>query len=137
MNVFTYGSLMYAEVWERVVRGRHRSLPARLRGFRRRAVVGAAYPGAVPQAGAEIRGRVYLDVDSTDVARLDAFEASEYRRDEVLVLPEAPQAGATPLQAQVYVYLDADRLAAHDWDPRRFEREQLAGFADRHGAAGR
>lgn len=139
MNVFTYGSLMYPQVWERVVRGRYRSAPAELAGFRRLALLGVAYPGAVPDAGARILGRLYFDVRADDLDRLDAFEASEYRREEVAVtLQPSAQGARQPAQvaAQVYVYLGEARLAGHDWDAQRFECEHLAGFVDEHSATG-
>jgi len=133
LNVFTYGSLMYPEVWDRVVRGRYRSAAAQLTGFRRRALTDASYPAAVSEAGARIRGRVYFDVAADDLARLDAFEASEYRREEVEVQADTP-AGPVTARAQVYVYLVVSRLAPQDWDEQRFERDHLADFAQRHGA---
>lgn len=132
MNVFTYGSLMYPQVWERVVRARYRSAPARLDGFERRALAGVSYPGAIRSDASRIRGRVYFDVDAADLARLDAFESSEYRREEVVVSIE--DAGGRKVPAQLYVYLDHARLLAQDWDVARFERDHLAGFADEHGA---
>jgi gamma-glutamylcyclotransferase (GGCT)/AIG2-like uncharacterized protein YtfP len=134
MNVFTYGSLMYAPVWERVVCGRYRSAPARLDGWRRHALAGVTYPGAVVSHGAAILGRVYFDIGGDDLLRLDAFEGGEYRRDTVhVVLPEAAGASAP---AQVYAFLDGTRLRPHDWDAALFVREHLSGFADAHVGAG-
>jgi len=135
MNVFTYGSLMYPQVWDRVVRGRYRSAAGLLQGFRRRALRGVSYPGAIPEANAQIAGRVYFDVAAEDLARLDAFEASEYRRDAVFVSLPAEAGRAVP--AQVYVYLDASRMDPQDWDAQRFEREHLAGFVDDHAGGSR
>lgn len=135
MNVFTYGSLMYPQVWDRVVRGRYRSATARLAGFRRRALIGASYPAAIPDPAALIRGRLYFDVSPDDLVRLDAFEADEYRRDEVDVQVDV-DGESVPARAQVYVYLVESRLAPQDWDVARFERDHLADFAHRHGAAG-
>ena len=132
MNVFTYGSLMYPAVWERVVRGRYAGAPAVLEGYRRLALHGVDYPGAVPQPGARIEGRVYLEVGPDDLARLDAFEADDYRREEVWVHPE----GGAPVRAQVYVFVTAAKLAGVDWDAARFEREHLARFVAAHAAAG-
>jgi len=130
VNVFTYGSLMYAPVWDGVVRGRYRSAPARLDGWRRHALAGATYPGAVATPGAAILGRVYFDVGADDLLRLDAFEGDEYRRDTVrLVLPE-PVGATSP--AQVYAFLDGTRLRPHDWDAERFVREHMAGFVREH-----
>jgi len=132
MNVFTYGSLMYPQVWDRVVRGRYRNAPALLSGFERRALSGASYPGAIRNDAARIRGRVYFDVDAADLARLDAFESVDYRREDVVVALAEERGEAVP--AQIYVYLDRARLLAHDWDVARFEQDHLAGFADDHGA---
>jgi hypothetical protein len=33
LNVFTYGSLMFPEVWNRVVHGRYQLCPARLKAI--------------------------------------------------------------------------------------------------------
>jgi gamma-glutamylcyclotransferase (GGCT)/AIG2-like uncharacterized protein YtfP len=135
-NVFTYGSLMYPQVWERVVRGRYRSALAALDGFRRHALAGVSYPGVVEQPGARVLGRVYFDVPADDLARLDAFESTEYQRceaDVTLLDTQAPQA-TQPVRAQLYVYLRQARLLQQDWDQARFERDHLADFARVHQA---
>ena len=135
-NVFTYGSLMYPQVWERVVRAGYRSAPAALDGFRRHALAGASYPGVVEQTGGRVIGRVYFNVLADDLARLDAFESTEYRRDEVnLTMLDTPVPQASqPVRAQVYVYLNQARLLPLEWDQGRFEREHLADFAHVHRA---
>jgi gamma-glutamylcyclotransferase (GGCT)/AIG2-like uncharacterized protein YtfP len=127
-NVFTYGSLMYPQVWDRVVRGRYASAPARLPGYRRLALVSASYPGIVASDGASVDGRVWFDVAGDDLARLDAFEADEYRRDTVRVTLRGPDGEPAEIDAQAYVFTDPRKLAEHDWDVERFEREQLAAF---------
>ena len=57
-HVFTYGSLMYAPVWERVVVGRYQAAQASAAGFRRHAVRGETYPGVVSAAGGLVLGRL-------------------------------------------------------------------------------
>jgi len=84
-HVFTYGSLMFPEVWQRVVRGDYRSAPAVLDGHARFALAGETYPGAIARSGAIVAGIVYFDVSDADVAALDAFEGSQYRRDRVRI----------------------------------------------------
>jgi gamma-glutamylcyclotransferase (GGCT)/AIG2-like uncharacterized protein YtfP len=150
VNVFTYGSLMYDAVWARVVRGQYSSVPARLSGFRRLAIRDETYPAVVPDADAEVLGRLWFDVSPDDVERLDRFEGSEYRRQAVPVTP-LPARDATPgvpggraeglpvqrsgcVSAHCYLWLDPARLLAQPWDESAFEREHLAGFAQRHGA---
>lgn len=132
MNVFVYGSLMFPQVWRRVVRGTHDGAPAVLRGHRRSALRDAEYPGAVPDPGARIAGWIWFDVDADDVARLDAFEGDEYRRDKV----EVELDDARACEAQVYVFLERDRLATLDWDAAAFERDHLEHFLSRRAPGG-
>ncbi|MFT3801235.1 MAG: gamma-glutamylcyclotransferase family protein [Burkholderiaceae bacterium] len=128
--VFTYGSLMFPSVWTAVVRGRYPSRRAWLHGFRRYAVRGEAYPAAVRDPDARIAGRLYLDVDADDLARLDAFEGAEYERITVPVqrIGEGGQADAT-VDAELYLFLPADRIDRRDWDPVWFESEGLTAFS--------
>ena len=125
MNVFTYGSLMFDPVWSGVVRGRYRSLPAVVADHARHAVRGETYPGVVERAGAEVRGRLWLDVSADDLARLDAFEGADYRRVTVSVSAGEP---ARAMQAQMYLYVRPERLEAAPWDEVWFEREGIARF---------
>src|SRR5271155_1290355 len=60
-HLFTYGSLMFAEVWSRVVHGIYRQMPARAEGV------------------------VYFDVSPADVASLDVFEGEQYQRQVIHV----------------------------------------------------
>lgn len=140
-NVFTYGSLMFAPVWNRVVAGSYRSAPARARGYRRFAVRGASYPAVLPDAPAAVIGRVYFDVAGDDLARLDAFEGDEYRRDTIAIelldpdvdpvdpapAPRGPSEGATT-QASLYVFLVRERVSPDPWNARRFALEQIDRF---------
>lgn len=110
MNVFTYGSLMYPTVWDRVAHGRYPSTMARVRGYRRHGVRDETYPAAVPSTqaidvqGASrealIVGRVYFDVAAADVARLDAFETNDYERATVAAeLLESVRLEPVPVQS--------------------------------------
>jgi gamma-glutamylcyclotransferase (GGCT)/AIG2-like uncharacterized protein YtfP len=134
LNVFTYGSLMYPQVWDRVVRGRYRSVSARVSGYRRLAVRDESYPGVVARAGSVVDGRLYFDVSDEDLARLDAFETDEYHRQEVQAQLLEPGGGT--VGAQLYVFLRAELLSGQDWDADRFVREQLADFVARHTSRG-
>lgn len=122
MNVFTYGSLMFPQVWQHVVRACYRSLPARLYGYARFAVRDASYPGILAVPDAVVDGVLYLGLGADDLERLDAFEGSEYRRQDVAV-----QTAQRVLPAATYVYLLPDRLAAHEWDPGHFDSAAFLG----------
>ena len=125
-HVFTYGSLMFARVWQRVVRGQHAQRAARLQGFERRAVRGRTYPAIVACGGGTVDGRLYLDVDDDDLHRLDVFEGDEYERQTLTVrLLDGSAHGVT---AQAYAWRDPSGLLIHDWDSAWFERHALDGF---------
>ena len=47
MHLFTYGSLMFAEVWQRVVGRSFATVPATLKGYDIFRVRGANFPGVV------------------------------------------------------------------------------------------
>lgn len=115
-HVFTYGSLMFAPVWERVVTAVYRSSPADLTGYRRFAIVGETYPGIMETEAGALTGVLYFDVNDADLQALDDFEGGDYQRRAVQV---TMQTGA-PLTAQTYVYLLPERLATHDWDVASF-----------------
>ncbi|NEX63268.1 gamma-glutamylcyclotransferase family protein [Noviherbaspirillum galbum] len=122
MHVFTYGSLMFSPVWERVVRGSYEAEPAVLSGHVRHAILGETYPGMIASPGSEVAGMLYRGVSDADVAALDAFEGVEYRRVAVQVA-----AGGRPVEAQTYLYLMPDRLSADPWVPERFEMARFLG----------
>lgn len=120
-NVFTYGSLMFAPVWGRVVRGTYRSAAAQLAGYRRYALADDTYPGMVLQDGASVEGVLYFDVDDTDLAALDHFEGAEYRRCSVVLDTHTPTATA----AHTYVFEAVQRLSQQPWDPASFALQRF------------
>ena len=122
-NVFTYGSLMFAPVWERVVQGRYRNATAVLEQHARFALVDDTYPGTIPAAGATVAGVLYLNVGDADLAALDHFEGSEYRRTSVQVRLD----DGSILAAQTYLFEALGRLSALPWEPDDFA---MARFLD-------
>jgi hypothetical protein len=159
-TAFFYGTLISPAVLRRVLFGPEhasassttaRALPAArdalLRGFSRRRVRGADYPGMVPCAGAEVRGVLVAGLTPGDVYRLDVFEGHEYARRavDVLVLrppPATEGAGATPsdapetVRALTYVWTaDAAALEEREWDFDEFRREKLWRWAGDAGEA--
>lgn len=132
MNVFTYGSLMFNTVWQPLARRACASMAAELSGYVREGVIGERYPGLRAQPGALTDGRVYLNVDAETLARLDAFEGSEYRRVAVSVTVKGQGGRRALIDAQVYLFVDPARLDGKPWDPDRFERDDAAGFYRAH-----
>jgi len=127
MNLFTYGSLMFDEVWSQLVHRDYVKRSARLHGFARRRVQGDVYPVIVrSHKGDWVDGVVYFDIDSDDLTRLDLFEAEPYDRQTHIVVVE----GCEQHKADAYVLKDAYRHMMHDceWDPQWFQREALPIF---------
>lgn len=116
LNVFTYGSLMFPEIWSRVVRGNHRFARATADGYACFSVRDEIYPGLVKRPGSRVEGVVYFDIDATDLAALDAFEGADYRRDRIAIELE----DGRDVIAETYLYLPVARLLATEWIPERF-----------------
>lgn len=123
-HVFTYGSLMFPVVWQRVVQASYRSNEATILGFKRVRVRGEHYPALIIDANAlALRGRVYFDVSPDDIARLDHFETNDYMRVSVAV-----RVDGNSLAAQAYLALKPDRLEHLDWSAEEFEQHGLEPF---------
>jgi gamma-glutamylcyclotransferase (GGCT)/AIG2-like uncharacterized protein YtfP len=122
-NVFTYGSLMFPAVWERVVRGRYRSAPVLLEHYARYAIRSETYPGMVVLPGMQVAGVLYYEVSENDLAALDAFEGAEYRREQVRVTTT----DGGKVDAHTYVYLLPEKLSSDSWEPERFQMERFLG----------
>lgn len=123
MHIFTYGSLMFSPVWQRVVRGDYASVAACLDDYARYAVRNAGYPGIVAAPGCAVRGMLYREVGPEDLAALDRFEGAEYARVTVTVTCE----DGTLAEAETYVYLLPQNLADVPWDPARFDLAAFVG----------
>jgi gamma-glutamylcyclotransferase (GGCT)/AIG2-like uncharacterized protein YtfP len=86
MHVFTYGTLMFPEVWQAVVGHSFESVEGTAAGFEVFRVRDAVFPGIVAGAGeCSVHGLVYLDVDRDSMERLDRFEDDFYDRRAVSV----------------------------------------------------
>ncbi len=129
-NVFTYGSLMFPVVWDRVAQGRYQSSEASVHGFQRLRIRGEHYPALIvnPNAGS-LTGRVYFDVSASDIARLDHFETSDYARVAIAVT-----VAGKAMAADAYLTLKADALEPVEWSPETFERDGLKAFLATYAA---
>jgi gamma-glutamylcyclotransferase (GGCT)/AIG2-like uncharacterized protein YtfP len=86
MHVFTYGTLMFPEVWQAVVGRQFEAVEGTAAGFANYRVVDAVFPGIVKADDQDVvRGVVYLDVDEQSLTRLDLFEDDFYERQSLWV----------------------------------------------------
>ncbi len=126
IHIFTYGSLMFEQVWNEVVQGDYQSYPGTVSGFVRRSIQHEHYPAMLPGPVNEtVEGVLYLDIDSEDLTRLDQFEGSIYDRQDVQVMTEN-----NIYAAQAYVIKDSYRnlVSDREWDPDKFEDEGIHQF---------
>lgn len=129
-HVFTYGTLMCADIMAAACGGLPAAEPATLAGYSRHPVAGEAYPGIRDAGGARVSGLLYRDVDAVQLARLDAFEGAQYRRETVSVLLE----DGRQTDAETYVFADhcLHLLESGEWDFEAFLREHRSRFERRY-----
>lgn len=122
-HIFTYGSLMFKEVWGALVKGEYTCAPALLEGYARRCVKQEEYP-VIFEAPEWVQGMVYYDVEPYDIARLDAFEGEYYERRSILL--------NQCIDAQTYVLKKEffDIIEDKPWDAEGFAREGIKRFCD-------
>lgn len=85
MNIFTYGTLMVAEIMAQVSGCSLSGVEATLNGFVRYGVKDEQYPGVIALPGSSVQGILYRDVQPDALARLDLFEGDLYHRRQVQV----------------------------------------------------
>ena len=126
MNIFTYGSLMFSEVWNMVVQGNYYSSSAVLHGYRRFCIKNESYPGLRPgQTDERVEGIVYHDINAQDLQKLDLFEGCYYER-----VPVNVDVGNCEIKGQVYLIKDQYLYLATDnhWDPDDFYKKSIGDF---------
>lgn len=142
MHLFTYGTLMFPEVWRIVVGQEFETRPATLPGYEIRRVKDAVYPGIIHSShlppspppfprSSSVLGLVYFNIDPASLARLDRFEGDDYRRLEVEVTANEGQS----LTADTYVIPPEHRhlLTNEIWTSEDFSRRgDLARFVAKY-----
>jgi len=135
MHVFTYGSLMFHQVWPRVVAGNYEKVGARLYGYKRRKIRGAIYPAVLPGRSEDyVDGVLYLNVSEADVNALDRFEG-EYYQKETAECELSKRGKAT---ACVYVIKEkyADLIEDKEWDPVWFSEVAIHSLLSEYQGSG-
>lgn len=126
MNIFTYGSLMFPEVWEKVTGLNAPGMAATLDGHVACRIRGQSYPVLRKEQGGLVSGVLYKTVPPEAVARLDVFEGSFYERVPVTVGTKEGR----PQPAWVYRAARPDHpdILPERWEAGRFARDGLPSF---------
>ena len=127
-NLFTYGSLMFPEVWEKLASPGYRSSLATLEGYLRRQVRGDTYPVIVPgDAMSRVEGMLYFDLSPELLVKLDRFEGEFYLRRKIRVT-----AGKEGEDHEAFTYVLSEDyrhlLSEKEWDPECFRKQALDLF---------
>ncbi|QDT73776.1 gamma-glutamylcyclotransferase family protein [Lacipirellula limnantheis] len=132
MNLFAYGTLMFPEIWERVVGDEFRAAPATVRGMAVYRAAGQLFPVMVASESTECAaGIVVFDLSPRVFETLDAYESDFYERIELHVELD----DGRMLAAQTYLLPDRLRDVASDerWTAEWFRREALERYLRQNG----
>jgi len=125
-NIFTYGSLMFPMVWDKVVEESYNLSPAVLSEHICYQIKGADYPAMIPKLLHNVKGMVYCKVSPDDIQRLDKFEGEYYSRQSVSVTQydeEKMMVDTYILKPEYYSIMEEKR-----WDVKKFQVEGLDRF---------
>ena len=124
-NIFVYGSLMYDEVWNRIVQEFHQKIKAKIVGYKRLKVKNADYPGLAKDKGV-VPGFVWLNVSQSNIERLDLFEGKFYKRVEGI----ATDMNNNKIIVNFYLIQDSYLSILEDieWDEEEFQEHGLEKF---------
>jgi gamma-glutamylcyclotransferase (GGCT)/AIG2-like uncharacterized protein YtfP len=126
-HLFVYGSLLFAELVEKLTGAKFRSVPAVLPDFRRFAVKGCDYPAIIPENNTKTEGRLILNVDDESMKILAFFEGGDYIKKGVEVL-----AGSKKYEAIAFVWDDdLSCLEECDWDITNFRETSLQFYVEK------
>lgn len=99
--------------------------PGFVSGFARRALKKEVYPAMITRDGEMVKGMIYFDLTSIDIARLDYFEGEMYERKLVEVSSDEKLLPCyTYLLKENYFHL----LSEESWDFDNFMVENSARF---------
>jgi gamma-glutamylcyclotransferase (GGCT)/AIG2-like uncharacterized protein YtfP len=127
MHLFTYGTLMFPEVWQRISMEMFPGQPATLRGYSMYRVKDAVYPGIIcAELSSEVRGVLYSDLDEDTLFELDTYESSFYERLPV----KATLDSGVEVECHAYTVPTSrrDMLTDEPWDGNWFRLNELERY---------
>jgi gamma-glutamylcyclotransferase (GGCT)/AIG2-like uncharacterized protein YtfP len=131
MHLFAYGTLMFPEIWQRVVGREFRRQPATLAGYTAYRVVGDSFPVLVPgKTNEATAGVAVFDLDDAAIQLLDEHESTLYDR----VTATATLDDGHRVDCQAYMLPQRNRryAATERWTAEWFQREAMAEYIARH-----
>ncbi|MBX6387493.1 MAG: gamma-glutamylcyclotransferase [Frankia sp.] len=137
--LFVYGTLLFGEVVEALIRRRPPTSPAVLPGWRAARLPGRVYPGLVLAPGRRANGKLIHGLTPAEWAVFDDFEGDAYLLSQVEVAAAGPAgadgrdgAGPPPRRVLTYLWRDTTDVEPGDWDPDWFAATWLTRYVARH-----
>ncbi len=140
-SLFTYGSLMFSDVWQEVTGLSMQPVPARLHDHARYSVEDEDYPAVLRQPGQIVDGALYTGLSAAALAVLDRFEGPDYQRVTVQVLrtdgtqaepivfaPQSWPGAGQMVAAQLYLHLGQGVRTGQSWSVAGFRDAGMARF---------
>ena len=121
--LFVYGTLVFAEVVERLLGRLPEVARAAAPGWSTRLLPAKRYPGLVPDSMSAAGGLLFLDLTASERRLLDDYEGEEYQRVDMTVVDE----GGRMVEAQTYV-IDPTQATEERWTTQWFAELHLADF---------
>ncbi len=125
--LFTYGTLMHAEIWKAIIQRECSSSRILLQHYTCRQLKDRHYPGMIPQIDSKVQGILYHDLTMEEIRQLDVFEGYEYTRIRLTALENE-------VCSTVFTYLytaDRSNIKSEEWDYVYFVKNDLEDFRDR------
>lgn len=125
-DVFTYGTLMDADIMAAVCGHRGEAEAAHLKHYQRKQVKNEHYPAIIAKPMKKTNGLLYRNVSEVAIEKLDEFEGDQYRR-EIVTLHLA---NGKQQPAFCYVWRNELRslISTQDWSFERFLAEGKEKF---------
>lgn len=127
-HLFVYGTLMDAEIMQRVSGQAYEGENAVLTHYQRKMVKGEVYPAIFSKENEQVEGKIYYNISCESINRLDRFEGEMYFRDivNVSLLNDAIQQAETYVLKPEYYHVIDDK----DWEYDLFMQSGKKIFED-------
>ena len=131
VNIFAYGTLMFPEIWEKVVGCKYHGIEASISGYQRKRIKDKTYPALIPGKRYDtVDGILYLDVSPEHVLVLDRFEGQCYEKIQV----KCKTFEGKILPAVAYLFRQEYSVLVQDepWEPKWFQENGMGHFMEHY-----
>lgn len=134
-NLFVYGSLMFDEVWDNLIRRKHQKRSATAYGYGRFTVTGETYPGLTRRLHSEVQGVLITGLNKDELRLLDRFEGHYYTRKRIAVVTD----GSSKVSCETYIFKKRYRrlLSSTEWSQEAFRQKHLLSVFNKLQAGGK